>query len=295
MNRKGRFAEKLIIFVTLLILKSLLFGATITAISATAKSDNVLLTILTSEALSGDQISSWIDRDHWLNIKLKGVPFLSNDILSQEFQYPILDLSAKTIEESTLLSVHISKKITSFSILYFPKISSIQVAISWGNDSVQTATESEVSQSFVFPDPNEEDGTQLKHPKSWREARVRSYLHILCDTPDLPIYVDGQFVGKTPLENTVDVFPGWHKVGYFPGDPSEIAPPKTPKEKMLNDIVRMGILDVYVEEGKTRSVALSYQSLDEDVYNYQKKVNSGAWIGFGLFFITMLIISWGMV
>ena len=51
------------------------------------------------------------------------------------------------------------------------------------------------------------------HPKNWKESRERSSIRILCDTKDLPIYVDNQLVGKTPLEYAVDVLPGCHQVG----------------------------------------------------------------------------------
>ena len=133
-----------------------------------------------------------------------------------------------------------------------------------------------------------------RHPRDWKEARERSSIRILCDTKDLPIYVDNQFVGKSPLDFAVDVLPGWHQVGYFPNDPALMPNPRSPKEKMMDSILRMGVLDVYVEEGKEQEIVLNYQSLDQDVLAYQKSITAGSWIGFSLFFVLIMLVSWGI-
>ena len=114
------------------------------------------------------------------------------------------------------------------------------------------------------------------------------------DTEDLPIYVDNQLVGKSPLEYAVDVLPGWHQVGYFPTDPALLPAPRSPKEKMMDNILRMGILDVYVEEGKEQEIVLNYQNLDQDVLAFQRRISAGSWIGFSLFFLLIMLISWGI-
>ena len=75
-------------------------------------------------------------------------------------------------------------------------------------------------------------------------------------------------VGISPLKNSIDVLPGWHKVGYFPNDYSKDSNKLTSKEKILNDILVMGRLDVFVEEGKEETIVLNYQTLDEEVVDY---------------------------
>ena len=90
-------------------------------------------------------------------------------------------------------------------------------------------------------------------------------MEILCDTKGLPIYVDGHLVGYSPLKNPIDVLPGWHKVGYFPNDYTQDNNALTSKEKIMNDILVMGRLDVYVDEGAHETIALNYQTLGEEV------------------------------
>ena len=82
--------------------------------------------------------------------------------------------------------------------------------------------------------------------------------------------------------------------GYFPTDPALTPAPRTPQEKMMDNILRMGILDVFVAEGKEQEIVLNYQSLDEDVSAYQRSISAGSWIGFSLFFLLIMLISWGV-
>ena len=83
-------------------------------------------------------------------------------------------------------------------------------------------------------------------------------------------------------------------MGYFPTDPALTPAPRTPQEKMMDNILRMGILDVFVAEGKEQEIVLNYQSLDEDVSAYQRSISAGSWIGFSLFFLLIMLISWGV-
>ena len=129
---------------------------------------------------------------------------------------------------------------------------------------------------------------------SWKDSRERTTLEIICDTKGLPVYVDNQLVGYSPLKNGIDVLPGWHKVGYFPNDYSQDSNRLSPKDKMVNDILVMGRLDVFVEEGKHETIVLNYQSLDEDVIDYNRRFQVGTWTGFSLFFLMILLMSWGL-
>ena len=51
---------------------------------------------------------------------------------------------------------------------------------------------------------------------------------------------------------------------------------------------------LYVEEGKEQEIVLNYQSLDQDVLAYQKSITAGSWIGFSLFFVLIMLVSWGI-
>ena len=56
----------------------------------------------------------------------------------------------------------------------------------------------------------------------------------------------------------------------------------------------MGRLDVFVEEGKHETIVLNYQTLDEEVIDYNKRFQTGSMVGFSLFFTMILLMSWGL-
>jgi hypothetical protein len=126
---------------------------------------------------------------------------------------------------------------------------------------------------------------------NWEEVPDRTALRILCDEPNVPIYVDGHFVGKTPLPDVVDVLPGWHRVSYFP-DVSNVVEVNHPKRRRIEDILRLGRQDVLVEPGEIVEVVLSYQRIDAEVEAYQRRLHSGQWVGFSMFLLLMVILAW---
>ncbi|MEC9456071.1 MAG: hypothetical protein VX537_01440, partial [Candidatus Neomarinimicrobiota bacterium] len=68
----------------------------------------------------------------------------------------------------------------------------------------------------------------------------------------------------------------------------------TPDEKLVNDIMRMGLMDVFVDEGDETTVVLNYQSLEGEVFDYNEKIRTGSFFGFGMFFLVIVLLSWGM-
>ena len=51
---------------------------------------------------------------------------------------------------------------------------------------------------------------------------------------------------------------------------------------------------VFVEEGKEETIVLNYQTLDEEVVDYNKRFQTGTMVGFSLFFTMILLMSWGL-
>ena len=85
-----------------------------------------------------------------------------------------------------------------------------------------------------------------------------------CDTDSVPIYVDGYFVGKTPLPNALTVTPGWHAVSIFPPDDG-VPEQEGPSTRTMKDIIRLGKQDVMVEEGNVELVVMSYRAIDAEI------------------------------
>ena len=105
--------------------------------------------------------------------------------------------------------------------------------------------------------------------------------------------MDNQISRIFSFKNYVDVLPGWHKVGYFSNDYSQNSNSLTSKDKMLNDILVMGRLDVFVDEGKHETIALNYQTLDREVIDFNR-FKTGGFIGFSLFLTMIILMAWGL-
>ncbi len=118
-------------------------------------------------------------------------------------------------------------------------------------------------------------------------------LSILCDTKNIPIYIDGEPVGISPLSGPIQVAPGWHQVSYFPSSVTVHHESPSAKRKM-NDIINLARQDVLVEKGKTVKVVLSYRSIEYDVEMYQRKFESSKWVGFAIMILTMTLFLWGL-
>ena len=260
--------------------------------------DKVEVTFIFDEIIDRDDVSGWIDRNNYFTLSLFNVSMGSRDIFSKKYKYPLISVETADSDGSVQIIFNTARAFDSYQLIRHSKGKNLLVILNYLNEEKQLdKEEGELVQSFIveeLPDTFDIMKDRWRHPKTWKDARERSSIRILCDTEDLPIYVDNQLVGKSPLEYAVDVLPGWHQVGYFPTDPALIPAPRSPKEKMMDNILRMGILDVYVEEGKEQEIVLNYQNLDQDVLAFQRSITAGSWIGFSLFFLLIMLISWGI-
>ena len=260
--------------------------------------DKVEITFIFDEIIDRDDVSGWIDRNNYFTLSLFNVSMGSKDIFSKKYNYPLISVETADTDESVQIIFNTARVLDSYQLIRHSKGKNLLVILNYLNEEKQLdKEEGELVQSFIveeLPDTFDIMKDRWRHPKTWKDARERSSIRILCDTEELPIYVDNQLVGKSPLEYAVDVLPGWHQVGYFPTDPALTPVPRSPKEKMMDNILRMGILDVYVEEGKEQEIVLNYQNLDQDVLAFQRSITAGSWIGFSLFFLLIMLISWGI-
>ena len=260
--------------------------------------DKVEITFIFDEIIDRDDVSGWIDRNNYFTLSLFNVSMGSRDIFSKKYKYPLISVETVDTDGSVQIIFNTARVLDSYQLIRHSKGKNLLVILNYLKEEKQLdKEEGELVQSFIveeLPDTFDIMKDRWRHPKTWKDARERSSIRILCDTEDLPIYVDNQLVGLSPLEYAVDVLPGWHQVGYFPTDPALIPAPRSPKEKMMDNILRMGILDVYVEEGKEQEIVLNYQNLDQDVLAFQRSITAGSWIGFSLFFLLIMLISWGI-
>ena len=263
-----------------------------------SESEKMEATFIFDEMIDRDDVSGWIDRNNYFVLSLFNVSFDSKKTLNKDLKYPLISVETADTDESVQIFFHTAKEIESYQLIRHSKGKNVLIILNYLNKEKQLKKEDgELVQSFIveeLPDTFDVMKDRWRHPKTWKDARERSSIRILCDTEGLPIYVDNELVGKSPLDYAVDVLPGWHQVGYFPTDPALLPSPRSPKEKMMDNILRMGILDVYVEEGKEQEIVLNYQNLDQDVLAFQRSISAGSWIGFSLFFFLIMLISWGI-
>ena len=289
--------HKLLIYILFIASLRGQFNSSIVHIDIISEPEKVEISIIFDEIIDRDDVSGWIDRDNYFTLSLFNVSIGSTNSINNEYEYPLLSVDAADTDGSVQIVFNTAKKIDSYQLIRHAKDKNLLVILNYSVEQKPKENKGELVKSFIveeLPDTFDVMKDRWRHPKNWKESRERSSIRILCDTKDLPIYVDNQLVGKTPLEYAVDVLPGWHQVGYFPTDPALTPKPRSPKEKMMDNILRMGVLDVYVEEGKEQQIVLNYQNLDQDVLAFQKSITAGSWIGFSLFFLLIMLISWGV-
>ena len=119
-------------------------------------------------------------------------------------------------------------------------------------------------------------------------------IQIYCDTEGIPIYVDGLQVGASPVEDPVQVAPGWHQVSYFPPEMTVNIRAISENRKM-RDMIKLARQDVLVDEGKTVRVVLSYRTIEAEAIEYEHKLSSSRWVGLGMVFILFSLMTWGLM
>ena len=127
----------------------------------------------------------------------------------------------------------------------------------------------------------------------WDNRARYTAITISCDTDSVPVYIDGYYVGKTPLPNALTVTPGWHTVSIFPPDDG-VPEQEGPSTRTMKDIIRLGKQDVMVEEGNVELVVMSYRAIDAEIEEYQRQTLSGVCLRAGMMLSLLLLITWGI-
>jgi len=119
-------------------------------------------------------------------------------------------------------------------------------------------------------------------------------LQIFCDTEGIPIFLNGMQVGASPIKDPIQVAPGWHQVSYFP--PNMLLNTESiSQNKKMRDMIHLARQDILVEEGKTVRVVLSYKSIEAEALSYDNKLSSSRWIGLIMVFISLGLLTWGIM
>ena len=135
-----------------------------------------------------------------------------------------------------------------------------------------------------------------KKRKSDKELLIgQSAIRIDANLDGVPIYIDGRYVGHTPLKAPIRVEPGWHQVSGF--SPQYLMYLNTgtidyvSNDPMLNNQI-FGTETLYVEGGK---IARSEMRFDYVGPSLPVKKQEGGWlVGFPILLSFFSLIAWGV-
>ena len=124
----------------------------------------------------------------------------------------------------------------------------------------------------------------------------QSAIRVDTNIDGVPIYIDGRYVGHTPLSNPIQVEPGWHQVSGF--TPQYLMYLNTgtisyvDNDPMLHNQM-FGTETIYVESGK---IARSEMRFDYVGPSLPVRRKNGGWlVGFPIVILFFELLAWGTV
>ena len=121
----------------------------------------------------------------------------------------------------------------------------------------------------------------------------QSAIRIEANIAGVPIYIDGRYVGHTPLKTPIRVEPGWHQVSGF--SPQYLMYLNTgtidyvSNDPMLTNQV-FGTETIYVEGGKIARSEMRFEYVGPSL---PVKKKEGGWLaGFPVLMTFLYLISW---
>jgi hypothetical protein len=116
-------------------------------------------------------------------------------------------------------------------------------------------------------------------------AVYTGFLDIKADSLGVPLFIDGVFIGETPIVDPIPVLPGFHEVSYLPPEETE----RVRDHIMFSDAVKR----IYVPPGAVKQVFLYYQNQTQylKAARAQARVVRYVGIAFIIFFMELIWLS----
>lgn len=113
------------------------------------------------------------------------------------------------------------------------------------------------------------------------------YLRIFTDTDLVQIYLDGEPIGYSPIQEKIPVNPGWHTVSFFAPD-FKWTHWTHRQRKVIVNIIESGTYHMLVEPGEMQDVSLEWHALERDLIRYEsgRRISAAA----GLFMVAMSLM-----
>ena len=113
----------------------------------------------------------------------------------------------------------------------------------------------------------------------------------------VPIYIDGKYVGETPLDRPIQVEPGWHQVSGFSPLYTHLASAQGLQFINYDSIIQnnemYGATTVYAEAGKLETVELRFNKMG-DKPKRLSEMQGGMNIGAPMLLFLIGMVSWAM-
>ena len=122
-------------------------------------------------------------------------------------------------------------------------------------------------------------------------------IRVKANMAGVPIYIDGKYVGDTPLARPIQVEPGWHQVSGFSPVYTHLASARGLQFIAYDSIIQnnemYGATTVYAEAGKLETVDLRFNKMGDTPKKWSE-IQGGMNIGAPMFIFLIGMISWAM-
>ena len=120
-------------------------------------------------------------------------------------------------------------------------------------------------------------------------------IRVQANMAGVPIYIDGNYVGETPLARPIQVEPGWHQVSGFSPVYTHLASAQGLQFVAYDSIIQnnemYGATTVYTEAGKLETVELRFNKMGDKPKKWSE-IEGGMNIGAPMFiFLIGMILS----
>ena len=226
---------------------------------------------------------------------------LINDFLQSEIVTTLTDKARKSPKEI----------VTNGELFYIPDKSNKKE--NWLNDNFpkKEKTDSGYDPKWSFPDDREsldyqpKEGVEFENPESFPKRKVdqifsyfyRGGIKISSNMSGVPIYIDGKYVGDTPITKPVQVEPGWHQVSGFSPVYKRLSSMNTLQYINFDAVIQnnesYGSETTYVESGKVVTVQLKFNHMG-DTPKKLREINGGMSIVAPIISFIFGLIIWGI-
>ena len=226
-----------------------------------------------------------------------------NDFLKGDIVNSIKDKIRKTPEEM----------ITNGDLFYYPDKSIKKEKENWLNDNFPKVdkTYSGYDPKWSFPDDREsldyhpKEEIEFDNPESFPKREVdqvfsyfyRGGIKISSNMSGVPIYIDGKYVGDTPINKPIQVEPGWHQVSGFSPFYKRLSSMNILQYINFDPVIQnnesYGSETTYVESGKIATVRFKFNHMGDTPKKW-REINGGMSIGAPIISFIFGLIIWGI-